>query len=161
MSLYYEDFDVGREFVSGSRLVTEQDIVTFADWSGDRNPIHLDGSAARAAGFKGAVAHGVLGLALATGLASQMQLTRGSLVALAGITWRFTAPVYPGDHLTLHLRVASRRTIKKPGTGLVTLAAELRNQEGDVVQEGEFVELIRRRPESEDAGAHGQQRRTP
>jgi acyl dehydratase len=149
MSLYYEDFEVGREFLSGSRLVTEQDLVTFADWSGDRNPIHRDPAAARAAGFEGVVAHGVLGLALATGLASQMELTRGSLIALAGITWRFTAPVYPGDQLTLRLRVASRRTTRKPGSGLVTLAAELRNQEGSVVQQGELVELIRCRPQNE------------
>jgi len=147
MSLFYEDFEVGREFVSGSRAVTEADVVTFAGLSGDRNPIHLDSTAASAAGFHAPVAHGVLGLALATGLASRLELTRGSLVALVGVTWRFSAPVYPGDQLVLHLRVASRKTTARPGRGLVTLAAQLRNQRDEVVQEGEFVELVKQRPE--------------
>jgi acyl dehydratase len=145
MSLYYEDLEEGRAFVSGSRRVTEADLTSFADWSGDRNPIHLDPAAARAAGFDNVVAHGVLGLALALGLASRMELTRGSLVALAGVNWRFEAPVYPGDNLVLHFRVASRRISSKPGRGVVTLAAELRNQRDEVVQKGEFVEVVKLR----------------
>jgi acyl dehydratase len=145
MSLYYEDFDVGRQFVSGSRQVTAADLTSFADWSGDRNPIHLDSAAAHAAGFDNVVAHGVLGLALAMGLASGMELTRGSLVALAGVSWQFKAPVYPGDELVLRFRVASRRVSSRPGRGVVTLAAELRNQRDEVVQMGEVVEVIKRR----------------
>ena len=145
MSLYYEDLEVGREFVSGSRLVSAADLTGFAEWSGDRNPIHLDPAAARAAGFDNVVAHGALGLALALGLASQMELTRGSLVALAGINWHFKAPVYPGDELVLHFKVVSRRFSSTPGRGVVTLAAELRNQRDEVVQKGEFVEVVRLR----------------
>jgi acyl dehydratase len=147
MSLFYEDLEVGRQFLSASRAVTETDLTTFADWSGDRNPIHLDPAAAKAAGFAAPVAHGVLGLALATGLASRMELTRESLVALVGLTWRFAQPVYPGDQLVLHLKVASRRITARGGRGLVTLAAQLRNQRDEVVQEGEFVELVKLRPE--------------
>jgi acyl dehydratase len=145
MSLYYEDLEVGRTFVSDSRRVTGGDLTGFADWSGDRNPIHLDPVAARDAGFEDVVAHGALGLALALGLASQMELTRGSLVALAGINWHFEAPVYPGDELVLHFKVAARRLSSKPGRGVVTLAAELRNQREDVVQKGEFVEVVKLR----------------
>ena len=149
MSLYYEDFEVGREFTSPSVQVTDEDIRHFADLSGDHNPLHLDPAAAQAAGFPGPVAHGALGIALATGLASRMELTRRSLVALVGLTWRFSAPVFPGDRLTLHLRVSARRATSRPGTGVVTLAAELRNQRGEVVQEGEFLELVRQRPAGE------------
>jgi len=145
MSLFYEDLEVGREFVSGSRVVREADLAGFAEWSGDRNPIHLDPAAARAAGCDTVVAHGVLGLALALGLASRMELTRGSLVALAGINWHFKAPVYPGDELVLHFRVASRRFSSRPGRGVVTLAAELHNQRDEVVQKGEFVEVVKLR----------------
>jgi acyl dehydratase len=161
MSLFYEDFEVGREFVSGPVSVTEASLRAFADLSGDHNPIHLDPSAATAAGYLQPVAHGVLGLALATGLASRMELTRGTLVALAGITWRFSAPVYPGDELVLHLQVTSRRTIQRESTGLVTLAAELRNQRGEIVQKGEWVELVRRRPEEKDIASTSQPRRVP
>lgn len=146
MALYYEDFEPGREFATGERVITEADVRAFADVSGDRNPIHLDAAAAREAGFAEPVVHGALGLAVATGLANQLGLTRGTLVALVGITWRFRAPILYGDRVRLHLRVAARRASGHPSRGVVTLAAELRNQRGEVTQEGEFVELIRKTP---------------
>lgn len=148
MSLYYGDFEIGRVFSSPTIELTADDVRQFAGLSGDHNPIHLDPAAAEAAGFRAPVAHGVLGIALATGLASRMELTRGSLVALVGITWRFAAPVYPGDRLTLRLRVAARRMTGRAGIGLVTFSVELRNQHDAVVQEGEMVELVRERPSS-------------
>lgn len=146
MGLYFEDLVEGRAFLAGPRRVTAAEVGAFAELSGDRNPIHLDAEAARTAGFSGPVAHGILGLAVATGLASQLELTRGTLVALVGVQWRFRRPVYLGDEVTLHLRVSSRRDTAHPRRGLVTLSVELRNQEGAVVQEGEWVELLRKRP---------------
>lgn len=145
MGLYYEEWEEGRDFASPARRVTASEVRAFAELSGDRNPLHLDAEAARRAGFESPVAHGVLGLAIATGLASQLGLTRGTLVALVGMTWRFRAPILDGDEVTLHLRVASRRATSHPGRGLVTLAVELRNQDGVVVQEGEWVELLLKR----------------
>lgn len=151
MGLYFEELEEGRTFASGGRPVTEADVRAFAELSGDRNPIHLDAVAAGEAGFPGPVAHGVLGLAVATGLAGGLGLTRGTLVALVGVTWRFRAPILYGDTVSLHLRVANRRGTSRPDRGLVTLAVELRNQGGNVVQEGEWVELIRKRPAKEVA----------
>ena len=145
MGMYFEDFGDAGEFVTAGRLVTGADVRAFAELSGDRNPIHLDPAAARQAGFDGPIAHGALGLSLATGLANQLALTRGTLVALVGISWRFRGPIYYGDQVTLHLRMSSKRATGNPARGLVTLAAELRNQRGEVVQDGEFVELIARR----------------
>lgn len=144
MGLYYEEFEEGRTFTTPARAVTEADVRAFADLSGDRNPIHLDTRAAKRAGFDAPVAHGVLGLAAATGLVSQLGLTGGTLIALVGVTWRFRAPVRYGDEVSLTLRVAARRETRQGDRGLVTLAAELRNQRGEVVQEGEFIEMIRR-----------------
>ena len=83
--------------MTAGRLVTEADVRAFAELSGDRNPIHLDRAAARQAGFEGPIAHGALGLSVATGLANQLELTRGTLVALVGVSWRFRGPIYYGD----------------------------------------------------------------
>ena len=141
--MFYEDFTVGQAFRTPGRRVTAEDIRAFAELSGDHNAIHLDDAAARAAGFPGVVAHGALGLALATGLASRLELTAGTLIALAGITWRFRAPVMPGDDIALTLTVKSARATGKPDRGAVTFTAEVRNQAGVLVQEGEFVEVIR------------------
>ena len=149
MGMYFEDFEEGAAFVTAGRPIGEAEVRAFAELSGDRNPIHLDPVAAAEAGFEGPIAHGALGLAVATGLANQLALTRGTLVALVGISWRFRGAVYYGDRVTLHLRVASKRATGNPGRGLLTLAAQLKNQRGEVVQEGEFVELIARRTPSE------------
>lgn len=148
MGMYYEDFQNAGEFVTVERRITEADVRAFAEVSGDWNPIHLDRAAAIAAGFEGPIAHGALGLSVATGLANRLELTRGTLVALVGVSWRFRTAIYYGDVVTLHLRVASRRATGNPARGLVTLAAELKNQRGEVVQDGEFVELIARRTPS-------------
>lgn len=143
--MLYEEFSAGQRFVTAEREVTDADVRVFADLSGDHNALHKDPAAARAAGFAGTIAHGALGLAVATGLASRLALTEGSLIALAEITWRFRAPLYPGDRVTLHLAVTSTRATSKPDRGVVVLAAELRNQDDLVVQEGEFVEIVKRR----------------
>jgi len=145
MGMHFEDFEDAGQFVTAGRLITEADVHAFAELSGDRNPIHLDRAAAIAAGFAGPIAHGALGLSVATGLANRLELTRGTLVALVGVNWRFRAAIYYDDMVTLHLRVASRRATGNPARGLLTLAAELKNQRGEVVQDGEFVELIARR----------------
>jgi len=151
MGMFYEDFEDADVFVTASRAIGEADVRAFAEGSGGWNPIHLDREAAIRAGFEGPIAHGALGLSVATGLANQLQLTRGTLVALVGISWRFRGAIYYGDEVTLYLRVGSRRATGNPARGLVTLAAELKNQRGEVVQEGEFVELIARRTHTRES----------
>lgn len=146
MGLYFEEFEEGRTFDCGGREVGDAEIVAFAELSGDRNPLHLDDEYARGSSFGGRVAHGALGIALATGLMAQAGLTAGTLVALLGIDWRFVAPIRPGDRLRLSLRVAARRELPGRDRGVVKFVAELVNQAGTLVQSGEIVELIRCRP---------------
>lgn len=143
--LYYEELVPGSTFESGARTVTESDVQAFAELSGDRNPMHLDHAFAAQTPFGRPVAHGVLGLAVATGLLSALGLTRATLVALVGVSWSFRLPVFYGDTVRVRVRVASRRDSSRQDRGLVTLAAELLNQRGEVVQEGELVELVKRR----------------
>jgi acyl dehydratase len=145
VGLYYEDFEPGRVFATSSREVTEADVRAFAELSGDRNPIHLDPGFAARTEFGRPVAHGVLGLAVVTGLASGLELTRETLVALVGLTWRFLRPIMYGDTLSARLVVDVRRETSQPDRGLVTFAIEVTNQHGEVVQTGELVELVRRR----------------
>ncbi|MFI5208530.1 MAG: MaoC/PaaZ C-terminal domain-containing protein [Gemmatimonadales bacterium] len=146
MGLYYEDLEIGREFRTAAREVTEADVRAFADLTGDRNPLHLDRAYAATTAFGEPVAHGVLGLALAAGLASQLEITKDTLVALVGLSWRFRGPVHYGESIAARLKVTARRLTGKQGQGLVTFAVEVVNAGGDVVQEGELVELVLRKP---------------
>ena len=145
MGLYFEDFVPGARYESATRTLAAADIEGFAAVSGDHHPMHSDPATARAAGFPGVVAHGVLGLAVATGLAGRLGLTHGTLIALVGVTWRFKAPLLPGDTVTTQLVVRECRPTSRADRGLVTLAVALYNQRGELVQDGEWVELIRRR----------------
>ncbi|MBP7588028.1 MAG: MaoC family dehydratase N-terminal domain-containing protein [Thermoanaerobaculia bacterium] len=144
MGFYYEELPEGREFACGEREIGDAEIAAFAELSGDRNPLHLDEEYARGTAFGGRVAHGALGIAVATGLMAQSGLTAGTLVALLGLDWRFVAPIRPGDRLSLKLRVAARRDLPGRDRGVVKFVAELVNQRGELAQSGEIVELIRR-----------------
>lgn len=146
MGLHFEEFAAGRTFDCGERTVGDAEIVAFAELSGDRNPLHLDEEYARGTPFGGRVAHGALGIAIATGLMARTGVTAGTLVALLGLDWRFVAPIRPGDRLRLTLRVAGRRELPGRDRGVVKFVAELANQQGALVQSGEIVELILRLP---------------
>jgi len=145
MSLFYEDLDPGRVLDAGARVLTAQDIERFAELSGDRNPLHTDEAYARGTLFGSRVAHGALGIAVVTGLVSAAGFTRESLIALTGIAWRFRAPVRAGDTVAAELRVAERRDGGRADGGTVVFAVTVRNQRGEVVQEGELRELVRKR----------------
>lgn len=143
---------LGLEVVTGPRAITDADIRAFAALSGDDNALHTDDAAARAAGFRSRIAHGMLGVAVASGLLAGTGLTRGVLIALAGVTWRFVAPIYPGDAIRLRVRVEDRRASSKRDRDVLRLSLALLNQDDDVVQEGEVTEVVRAPERQRPAG---------
>ena len=144
---YYEDLNVGDEFVSPARTITETDIVAFAGISGDYNPLHTDAERAKTTIFGARIAHGLLGVAIASGLASRIkELHDDKYVAFLGLKWEFRKPVFIGDTLRLVENVAQKRETKRPDAGLVVFTMALVNQHDDRVQHGEFKMLVRKRP---------------
>ncbi len=73
------------------RAVTEQDILAFADNSGDHNPLHVDATYAAATNYGGRIAHG----AFQVGLASAMigMYLPGRRVLLSSVQARFPSPL--------------------------------------------------------------------
>lgn len=147
---YYEDFRVDAEYRTGERTIDDDSIRAFAELSGDFNPLHLDDEYAASTIYEGRIAHGVLGLALATGLVSETHLTRGTLVAFAGLEWDFRGPLRPGDRVTARLRVDEMRRTSRGDRGLVRLAVQLVDQRGEVVQAGGWTFLVRCRETGPD-----------
>lgn len=148
---HFEDFHTGAEYGTGERTIDDASIRAFAKLSGDFNPLHLDDEYAASTVHGGRIAHGVLGLAVATGLVAETHLTRGTLVAFVGLDWDFRAPLRPGDRVTAHLRVDQTRQTSQADRGLVRLAVQLADQRGEIVQEGTWTMLVRCR----DPDRHG------
>lgn len=142
-ALYFEDFGPALEMETGARTVDDGMVRGFADVSGDRNPLHLDDAYARESVFGERVAHGVLGLAVATGLLNQSGLTRGTLLALMGVSWRFLAPLRLGTEVRARIRTASKRATSRPDRGIVVLDAALIDSQGNVLQAGELTVLVK------------------
>lgn len=145
MSLFYEDFVEGQIYRSeGRQPVSSKTIEAFAELSGDKNPIHLDEEFARKSPFKSRIAHGLLGLSLASGLLHDLGLLQESILAFAALDWKFRSPVLIGDSLTLEMSVGRRRAMGGKA-GLVIFNARLLNQKAETVQEGTWSLMMRRK----------------
>ena len=141
---YFEEIEMGEEYVSPGRTVTEADIVLFAGLSGDYNVLHTDAEFMKSSIFGERIAHGLLGLSIQSGL-----LSRGmrpyAILAFLGLRWKFKGPIRIGDTIRVKARVIAKRETSKPGQGIVTLERQLLNQKGEVVQEGETDLMVARR----------------
>lgn len=107
-----------------TRTFSDAEIQAFADLSGDQNPLHVDAAYARASGFAGRVAHGLLSGALYSTLVG-MHLP-GKRALLRGIQIDFHAPVFAGEALTVKGEIVELHGEFR----LVTLKAEIRDAAG-------------------------------
>lgn len=143
---YFEDFGVGQVFCTQGRTITEADIVSFAGWSWDANPLHTDAKHSAGQRFGRPIAHGVLGLSVAMGLASRLGIFERCSVALLGIDgWKFTHPIVVGDTLQCTIRITGARVASNGKSGVLEREFVLTNQDGNVVQQGNIGLLVMRR----------------
>ncbi len=145
--LYFEDLEIGHAMATKGRTITEADIVNFAGLSGDYNPLHTDATFAAETEFGQRVAHGALGFSVATGLSYQLGFLEGTVMAFLELTWKYSAPIYIGDTLHCELTIKDLKPMRRLGGGKVTLEVRVLNQEGKIVQRGDWVLLVRSRPE--------------
>jgi acyl dehydratase len=144
---YYEDFRPGQVFLSQARTITEADVVTFAGWSWDTNPVHTDAEAALHGRFGERIAHGVLGLSVAMGLASRLGVFESCSIALLGIDgWRFQRPLLLGDTVRCRVEILDTRLTSTGDAGVLSRRFTLLNQREEEVQDGEVPLLVSLRP---------------
>ncbi len=116
-----------------TRTVSARDIALFTEITGDRNPIHYDEQVAAASRFGGLVVQGGVTSGLLNALVAEQLPGPGSV--FLEVSWRFLAPVRPGDVITAEATVTAVRE-DKPVT---TLATTVRNQAGVTVLDGTAV----------------------
>lgn len=97
-----EDLAVGMT-AAYERVVTDQDVVKFAEISGDHNPVHLDEVYARTTRFKGRIVHGMLSASfVSTTIASRLP-GPGTIYLTQNLSFR--APVRIGDRVEARVTV--------------------------------------------------------
>jgi len=116
-----------------TRTVTRRDIELFTEITGDRNPIHYDDELAARSRFGGVVVQGGVTSGLLNALVAEQLPGPGSV--FLGVSWRFLAPVRPGDVITATAVVTAARA-DKPVT---TLATSVTNQDDVLVLDGTAV----------------------
>ena len=99
----FEDLEVGM-LASLKRVVSEQDINTFAEVTGDKNPVHLDAAYADKTMFKGRIAHGMLTAGFISAVFG-MELPGPGAIYVSQ-TLNFRGPVRIGDEVITKVEIA-------------------------------------------------------
>jgi acyl dehydratase len=152
-SLYFDDVEVGQEWESSGRTVTEADVVNFAGVSGDFNPIHMDHEFAKTTPFRRPIAHGLLVFAIGSGLGVTCPPMR-TIAFLQVREWNFKEPLFIGDTVKLRSRVMEKTLRGRGRRGEIVWYRGVVNQEGKVVQDGVLVTLAEGRAGRRPADAH-------
>ena len=142
---FFSEFEVGQEFISVGRTITEADVVAFAGLSGDFNPLHTDATFAAKTPFGQRIAHGMLSASISTGLAQTLGIFEGTTLALMAQTFEYKGPVFFGETIRLRLAVEKTTPSSKGGKGVVLFRSEILNQNESVVITGHWTVLFRDR----------------
>lgn len=145
--LYFEEFEIGDSTESVGRTITETDIVNFAALSGDWNRIHTDAEYSKSQMFGERIAHGLLVLSIASGLAVRMGFMEETVQAFMGLEWQFRRPVLIGDTVRLRATIEEKKEMKRLGGGVITFKMEVLNQKDEVCQRGTWNLLCKNLPE--------------
>ena len=134
---YFEDLVLGME-ASVAKTVAESDIVTFAEVTGDRNPVHLDEAYAAGTPFKGRIAHGMLSAGLISAVFGMELPGPGSIYVSQ--TLNFKGPVRIGDTVIARVRVAELMPKRRARFACTCLVGD------KVVLDGEAILMVPGRP---------------
>lgn len=146
---FFEDLQVGHEFVSPTRTMTETDIVLFSTMSGDMNPLHTSEAFAKETMFERRIAQGLLGISICHGLMTRVGIFDGTALAFLGIKdWNFKAPIFIGEDIYVKFKITKKIESKtKKDRGIIYFFVQLLKADGTVTQEGTKIIMMKRKPE--------------
>ena len=145
---HFEDFEEGKEFISVGRTVTESDFVMHSALSGDWTELHTNKEYAEEQDFGERIAHGPMTFVQATGFVYRTGIVERTAYAFLGMNYMdLPNPVNIGDTLQLEMEVSNKKEVGREDVGLVVLDAEMENQDGTTVFEGDMKFLIKRKEE--------------
>ena len=142
---YFEDFEVGEQFLLPSRTMGESHFTAFQVVSGDNHPIHYDLEYCNRHGHPQLLAHGLQVVSLAAAGAGMFpHMTSDSLIAFIEQSSKFLGPVYVGDTVYPALTITELKA--QNTTGVITMGVTIHNQRRELVLEGMQKYLVKKRP---------------
>lgn len=143
--LVFEEFEIDAQYESQGRTIGESDVMAFAGLSGDFNPLHTDAEFAKTTPFGERIAHGMLTVAISTGMSNWTGIFAGTTIALMEQNIKYTAGVKLGDTVHLEMKVIEKKETSKPDRGIIKFAAQMLNQRGEVVVDMIWTLMMKRR----------------
>lgn len=148
--MYYNDYQIGQEFVCPSTSLTLEEIKEFANkW--DPLPIHLDDEFVKTTQFKEIFASGFHTLVATWSEWVKMKYWNEQVIAGVSIDellWK--KPVYPLDVLTPVVKVVDKIDTSSQKQGLLVLQMNATNQNDDLVITMTCKAMIEKRYEKEN-----------
>ncbi|WP_167042341.1 MaoC/PaaZ C-terminal domain-containing protein [Salinibacterium sp. ZJ454] len=149
---YFDDFEIGEQFLTQGRTISDVELTMWAMFSGDMNPFHIDDVYAKEHSlFGGRFPQGLMAVGIASGLYERMGLFVGTGLAMTGQTITYRKPVLVGDTIYVRLTVAGLRPHPRRPAGTVTFGYEIIDSESTVFVDGEWGILLASRAVNEAA----------
>ncbi len=145
-TIYFDDLRVGDEYITAGRTVTEGDIVAFAGLSADYNSLHVDAAFAGESHFGQRIAHGLLVLAITSGLTTRLQLIARmgpAIMGLLNLECKWTKPTFIGDTIHVVVTIVELKKSADGEKGVAVLRRNAVNQRGETVMESYWKILAR------------------
>lgn len=143
---YYEDVEIGASIVTPKHTVSKADILSFAEITRDRHPLHTDEVYCRNTTFGKIIAHGLYGVSLIEGLKSELgHFENSSIASLGWSDIAFKAPIFVDDTLHAVIEFESKRESRSGPNGIVIEKIVLRNQSGEIVISAHHTAMLKRR----------------
>ncbi len=146
---YFEELEVGDQWITAKHTVTETDITNFANLSGDHFYAHMDATSLEGTIFTGRVAHGYYILSKAAGMF--VEAKKGPVLLNYGLDdCRFIKPVYPGTTIGVKLTVKEKvdqekRTPEDVAKGIVKWHVDVYDETGESVAIAHILTMVKKK----------------
>lgn len=149
--IYFDDISIGQRYKTPGRTITEADIVNFAGLSADYNSLHVDDEYAAKSPYGARVAHGLLVLAVTSGLTTRLNFSSRlspSILGLLEVTCKWPNPTFAGDTVHVVVTVDDTYLTSSETKGIIELSRTTVNQRAETVMDSNWKLLIGRHEEN-------------
>lgn len=106
---YFDDFEVGRDFLTGGRTVSKAVATNFAGVSGDMHKLYMNKEYGKKTIFGKNIVHGLCVLTIASGLIVQSGILENVMAFFGMNDWRFMNPVFFDDTIRVKIKVIEKK----------------------------------------------------